>query len=60
MKAGNGSGEYYHLGAATNDDAAMALQSRDFFKAYPEEMKRASDGTVEVLPLSIVAETSTS
>jgi hypothetical protein len=58
MKAGNGSGEYYHFAATADDEAAKALQSRDFFKAYTEETKRVSGGTVEVLPLAIIAETS--
>jgi len=58
MKADNGSGEYYHLAAAADDEASKALQSRDFFKAYTEETKRVSGGTVEVLPLAIIAETS--
>ena len=34
------------------------LQQRDFFKHYTEETKRVSGGTVEVLPLTILAETS--
>jgi hypothetical protein len=58
MKADNGSGEYYHLAATADDEAGKALQSRDFFKAYTEETKRVSGGTVEVLPLAIIAETS--
>jgi hypothetical protein len=58
MRAGNGSGDYFHLAAAADDEAATTLQSRDFFKAYTEEIRRASGGTVEVLPLAIVAETS--
>lgn len=57
MKADNGSGEYYHLAAAADDEALKALQSRDFFKAYTEEMKLASGGTVEVVPLAIIADT---
>jgi hypothetical protein len=40
-------------------EAARALKSRDFFKAYTEEIKLASGGTVEVQPLAIVSETST-
>jgi hypothetical protein len=59
MKADNGSNEYYHLAASADDDASKALQSRDFFKAYTEETKRVSGGTVEVLPLAIIAETVT-
>ncbi len=31
MKADNGSGEYYHLAATADDEAAKALQQRDFF-----------------------------
>ena len=58
MKADNGSGEYYHLAATSDDEAAKALQSRDFFKRYAEQMKQASAGTLEVLPLAIIAETS--
>jgi hypothetical protein len=58
MKAGNGSNEYYHLAASSDDEASKALQARDFFKAYTEETKRVSGGTVEVLPLAIIAETS--
>jgi hypothetical protein len=58
MKAGNGSDEYYHLAATADDEAAKALQTRDFFKSYTAETKRVSGGTVEVLPLAIIAETS--
>jgi hypothetical protein len=58
MKADNGSGEYYHLATTADDEAGKALQSRDFFKRYSETMKRASGGTLEVLPLAILAETS--
>jgi hypothetical protein len=58
MKADNGSGEYYHLAATADDEAAKALQSRNFFKLYSAETKRVSGGTVEVLPLTIIAETS--
>ncbi len=57
MKADNGSGEYYHLAATADDEASKALQQRDFFKRYTEETKRVSGGTVEVLPLAIIAET---
>ena len=58
MKADNASGEYYHLAAVADEEAAKALQQRDFFKRYSEETKRVSGGTVEVLPLAIIAETS--
>ncbi len=47
-----------HLAATADDEAAKALQTRDFFKSYSAETKRVSGGTVEVLPLAIIAETS--
>jgi len=52
-----GGADYYHLAAAADDDAVKALQSRDFFKHYTEQTKRASGGEVEVQPLEIVAQT---
>jgi len=58
MKADNGSNEYYHLAATADDEAGKALQGCDFFKAYTDETRRVSGGTVEVLPLAIIAETS--
>jgi hypothetical protein len=56
MKARN-SVDYYHLAAAADDDAIKALQANEFFSRYAEETKLASGGTVEVVPLDIVAET---
>ena len=58
MKADNGSGEYYHLASTADEEASKALQSREFFKLYSAETKRVSGGTVEVLPLAVIAETS--
>ena len=44
--------------ATTADDtAAKDLGQRDFFKHYTEATKRASGGTVEVVPLDVIAET---
>ena len=40
LKANNGSGDCYHLAAAEDDEAAKALQERDFFKRYTGELKR--------------------
>ena len=57
MKADNASGSYFHLAAITSDEAAKALQSRDFFQRYTQELRRVSGGSLEVLPLTIVAET---
>ncbi len=49
--------EYWHLASATDDDATRALSSRDFFKQYTEATKLAGGGSVEVVPLEIIAET---
>jgi hypothetical protein len=57
MKANNGSGDCYHLAAAEDDEAAKALQEREFFKRYTGESKRVSGGSLEVVPLAIIAET---
>lgn len=56
MSAKN-SADYYHLAAAADDAAIKALQANEFFARYNEETKRISGGTVEVLPLEIIAET---
>jgi quinol monooxygenase YgiN len=57
MKARNDSDDYYHLAAAADDDAIKALQANAFFARYTEETRHASGGSVEVLPLEIIAET---
>jgi hypothetical protein len=57
MKERDGAG-YYHLAAATDEQAIKALQQRDFFKRYTEQTKRVAGGEVEVTPLEIIAETS--
>jgi hypothetical protein len=57
LKANNGSGDCYHLAAAEDDEAAKALQEREFFKRYTGESKRVSGGSLEVVPLAIIAET---
>ena len=49
--------DYYHLAAAVDETAIKDLQSRDFFKSYTERTRLVSGGTVEVLPLDIIAET---
>jgi hypothetical protein len=56
MKHRDGSG-YYHLAAASDDQAVSALGRKDFFKRYTEETRRVAGGEVEVLPLEIIAET---
>jgi len=49
--------DYYHLAAAADEHAIKALQERSFFPAYTAETNRVAGGTVEVLPLEIIAET---
>jgi hypothetical protein len=56
MKSRNGP-EYFHLAAAADDQAVKMLQERAFFARYKEKTRLASGGSVEVLPLEIVAET---
>jgi hypothetical protein len=56
MKGGDGSG-YYHLAAVSDEATSKTLQSRDFFTAYKEKTNTFSGGTVDVVPLEIVAET---
>lgn len=56
MKVRN-SEDYFHLAAAADDAAIKALQSHAFFARYTEETKRVAGGTVEVVPLEIIAET---
>jgi len=51
------SDDYYHLATTADDTAAKDLGQRDFFKHYTEATKRASGGTVEVVPLDVIAET---
>lgn len=56
MKTAEGP-DYYHLAAATDDQAAKTLGERSFFSRYTEKSDFVSGGTLEVLPLEIVAET---
>jgi hypothetical protein len=51
------SDEYLHLATPTDDAVVKALQSRDWFNRYNEQTRAAAGGSVEVLPLEIVAET---
>ena len=51
-----GTANYFHVVAA-DDDANGVLQKQGFFKPYTEETKRVSGGTVEVLPLDLIAGT---
>ena len=56
MKASAGP-EYYHLATVVDDDTVKTLQSREFFTRYTGQTDHVADGDVEVVPLTIVAET---
>ena len=49
--------EYYHLAIPADEEATKLLGQRDFFKKYTEATERVSGGTVEVIPLELIAET---
>jgi hypothetical protein len=49
--------DYYHVAAAVDEQAVKALGEREFFTRYSEQSDFVSGGTVEVVPLEIVAET---
>ena len=48
---------YFHLASAADEAAVKTLQGRDFFKHYTEATRSISGGTVEVIPLEVIAET---
>ena len=56
MKAKQGD-DYFHLAVTADDGAANDLQGHAWFKHYSEQTKQISGGTVEVVPLEVVAET---
>ena len=51
------SDDYYHLASAEDELAVKTLGERDFFSNYTKRTEDVSGGEVEVLPLEIVAET---
>ena len=57
MKASGPSEDYYHIATTMDEDAARTLQERAFFGRYTSESKRVSGGTLEVVPLTVIAET---
>jgi quinol monooxygenase YgiN len=57
MKIRDDDTSYVHLASAVDDAAVKALGERAFFKHYTDETERVSGGSVEVLPLEIIAET---
>ncbi|HEV8023000.1 MAG TPA: hypothetical protein VGP41_17115 [Candidatus Lustribacter sp.] len=56
MKARD-SDDYFHFATVIDDSAPGDLGETDFFKHYTEASDAASGGTLEVLPLEVVAET---
>jgi hypothetical protein len=50
-------GRYFHIAAAVDEAAAAELNERDFFEAYTAKVEAVGNGTVDVLPLELVAET---
>jgi hypothetical protein len=57
MKIRDDGASYVHLAAAVDDDAIKILGERPFFAHYTEQSDLVSGGSVEVLPLEIIAET---
>ena len=51
-----GRADYLHIVAA-QDEAVKALQTQDYFKRYTDQTKTAAGGSVEVIPLDVLAET---
>lgn len=51
-----GKADYMHIVAA-QDEAVQALQSQPYFKNYTDQTKTAAGGSVEVIPLEVIAET---
>jgi len=49
---------YFHLAAATDDQAVKTLQSRDFFEHYTEQTRRVADGgKVTVTAIELIGQT---
>jgi|ERR1700729_1703536 len=51
--------DYYHLATAVDQAAADLLGEREFFDRYTGRTGEVSKGQVEVIPLEVVAATST-
>ena len=51
------SADYLHLATAADDQAIKALQQSPFFSDYTEKTRKVAGGSVDVLPLDIIAET---
>jgi hypothetical protein len=51
------SADYLHIATAADDQAIKQLQQSPFFSAYTEKTRKVAGGSVDVLPLEIIAET---
>jgi len=51
------SADYLHLATAADDQTIKTLQQSPFFAGYTEKTRRAAGGSVDVVPIEIVAET---
>ena len=49
--------DYYHLATAVDQAAADLLGERDYFDRYTGRTGEVSRGTVQVVPLEVVAQT---
>jgi hypothetical protein len=56
LKARDGA-DYFHIATVFDDSGQQALQQKEWFKAYQQATRTASGGTVEVVPLELVAAT---
>jgi hypothetical protein len=56
MKSRDGS-DYYHLATAVDEQAVKALQQHPSFSHYTDKTRAAAGGSVDVVPLEVVAET---
>ncbi|GEM_PF-4504120 len=51
--------KYYHFVSAEDERAIKTLGERNFFSSYTKRTEAVAGGEVEVLPLELIAETST-
>jgi hypothetical protein len=49
--------DYYHFATAVDQAAADLLGDRDYFDRYTARTGEVSGGTVEVIPLEVIAQT---
>ena len=56
LKARDGA-DYYHVATVYDEAGQAALQQKDWFKRYTAATREVSGGTIEVVPLELVAAT---